>query len=194
MALHSPAVAPLASAFVNLCAIVLMAVVLAPGTPIVADVAERERYISEHLLAWRIGWAAWMGAAATLVWYYAWWRARVNGPRRAITIASIGIAADWAAQIALIAAGAGGYASIAPAAFFFSGVIANGLYTFAGIQLTLATPLGPGARAYAALMWAGGALVSLGGLLGDAPLTAIATALLFGLFIPWCVWSWRRLR
>ena len=84
--------APLACAFVNLCAVILMAVVLAPGTPIVADVAERERYISEHLLAWRLSWATWMVASATLLWFYGWWRARVNGPQRAITIASIGIA------------------------------------------------------------------------------------------------------
>ena len=117
----------------------------------------------------------------------------MNGPQRAITIASIGIAFDWAAEISLIVAGADGYASIAPLAFFFTGAIANGLYTYAGIQLTLATLLGPGARAYAALMWAGGALVSFGGLFNFALLTAIATAWLFALFIPWCVWLWRRL-
>ena len=185
--------APLACAFVNLCAVILMAVVLAPGTPIVADVAERERYIGEHLLAWRLSWATWMAASATLLWYYTWWRARVNGPPRVLTIASIGIAADWAAEIALIVVGADGYASIAPLAFFFTGAIANGLYTYAGIQLTFATPLGPGARAYAALMWAGGALVSFAGLVNFPLLTAIGTALLFALFIPWCVWSWRRL-
>ena len=186
--------APLACALANLAAVIGMAVVLAPGTAIGGDVAERERYIAEHLIAWRLGWATWMVAAATLLWYYAWWRARVNGPPRAITIASIGIAADWAAEIALIVTGADGYASIAPLAFFFTGAIANGLYTYAGIQLTLATPLGPGPRAYAGLMWAGGALVSFGALVNFPLLTAIATALLFGLFVPWCVWSWHRLR
>jgi hypothetical protein len=185
-------VAPVACALANLVAVIVMAIVLAPGTPIVADLPVRELYIGDHLLAWRLGWATWMIAAATLLWYYAWWRARVKGPQRAITIASIGIAFDWAAEIALIVAGADGYAAIAPLAFFFTGAIANGLYTYAGIQLTFATPLGPGARAYAGLMWAGGALVSFAGLVSFPLLTAIGTALLFALFIPWCVWSWRR--
>jgi hypothetical protein len=187
-------VAPLACAVANFVAVVVMAVILAPGTPIVSDVAERERYIAEHLLAWRLGWATWMVAAATLLWYYAWWRARVNGPQRAITIASIGIAADWASEITLVLSGADGYARVAPLAFLFTGAIANGLYTYAGIQLTFATPLGPAARAYTGLMWAGGALVSFGALVNFPLLTAIGTTLLFALFIPWCVWSWRRLR
>jgi hypothetical protein len=187
-------VAPLACAIANLIAVIVMAVVLAPGTPIVPDVAERERYISGHLVAWRLGWATWMVAAATLVWFYAWWRARVNGPHRAVTIVAAGIAVDWSAELTLILAGADGYAGVAPLAFFFTGAIANTLYTYAGLRLTFATPLGPGARAYAGLMWAGGALLSFGALFDFALLTAIATALLFGLFIPWCVWLWRRLR
>ncbi len=186
--------APLACAALNLVAVIVMALVLAPGTPIVPDIAERERYIREHLLAWRVGWATWMIAAATLLWFYAWWRARVNGPQRAVTIAAAGIAADWSAELALIVAGADGYAGIAPLAFFFTGAIANGLYTAAGIQLTFATPLGPGARAYASLMWSAGALLSFGALFNFALLTAIATGELFLLFIPWCVWLWRRLR
>jgi len=101
-------VAPLGCAVANLLAVIVMAFVLAPGTPIVADLPVRELYIGEHLLAWRVGWATWMIAAATLLWYYTWWRARVNGSQRAITIASIGIAFDWAAEIALIVAGADG--------------------------------------------------------------------------------------
>lgn len=185
--------APLACAICNLVAVLVLALVLAPGTPVVPDVAERQRYVSEHLLAWRLGWASWMLAAATLVWFYVWWRARVNAPRLAVTFALIGIAADWSAELSLIVAGADGYASIAPLAFLFTGAIANGMYTAAGIQLTLATPLGPGARAYAALMWAGGALLSFGALFNFALLTAIASAWLFALFLPWCVWLWRRL-
>jgi len=187
-------VAPLVCAFANLVAVIAMALILAPATPLVADLPVRELYIRENLLAWRLGWASWMIAAATLLWYYAWWRARVTGPGRAITIASVGIAFDWAAELALIVAGADGYASIAPLAFFFTGAIANGFYTYAGLQLTFATPLGPAARAYTGLMWAGGALVSFAGLVNFPLLTAIGTALLFALFIPWCIWSWRRLR
>ena len=62
IAIESAGVAPLACAVANFVAVVVMAVILAPGTPIVSDVAERERYIGEHLLAWRLGWATWMVA------------------------------------------------------------------------------------------------------------------------------------
>ena len=180
--------APIACAIANLAAVVVLALVLAPGTTLVPSVDERVRYIGEHIVAWRIGWMVWMVAAATLVWFYVWWRARVNGPHIALLFAVAGIVADWTAELALIIAGADGHAAVAPAAFFLTGAVANGLYTVAGIVLTLATRLGPIARAYAVLMWAAGAFLSIGAAI-DAPLiTALATAWLFALFIPWCVW------
>jgi hypothetical protein len=135
-----------------------------------------------------------MLAAASLLWMYVWWRARVRGPDAAITIAAIGIAADWSSEIALIASGADGYRAIAPLAFLLTGAVANGLYTAAGIMLTLATPLGPLARAYASLMWAAGVTLSFAALVSFPLMVAIATGWLFAMFIPWCVWLWRRLR
>jgi hypothetical protein len=187
-------VAPFACAIANLAAVTALALVLAPGTTLVPSVDERARYIADHLAAWRIGWMVWMVAALTLVWFYLWWRARVNGPHVAVLIALVGIIADWIAEVALIIAGADGHAAVAPAAFFLTGAVANGLYTVAGIVLTLATRLGPIARAYAVLMWAAGAFLSIGAAL-DAPfITALATMGLFALFIPWCVWLGRRLR
>jgi hypothetical protein len=186
-------VAPLACAVANLAAVVLLALVLAPGTTLVPGVDERARYIADHIVAWRISWMVWMVAAVTLVWFYVWWRARVNGPHVALLVAVAGIAADWTAELSLIVAGAEGHAAVAPAAFFLTGAVANGLYTVAGIVLTLATPLGPLARAYAVLMWAAGAFLSIGAA-ADVPfITALATAALFALFIPWCVWLGRRL-
>jgi hypothetical protein len=187
-------VAPLACAAANFIAALVLVLVLAPGTPLVADVAERERYIRENLVAWRVGWAIWMGAAATLLWCYVWWRARVNGPRSAIVVGVLGITADWTAEAMLILGGADGYAGVAPVAFFLTGAIANGLYTVAGIQLTVATPLGQRARTYAAFMWSAGLMLSLGAAIAQPLITAIASALLFGLFCPWCVWLWLRLR
>lgn len=185
--------APLVCAAANLVAAIALALILAPATPLVADVAERERYVHEHLWAWRIGWATWMLAAATLVWCYVWWRARVDGPRSAVRIAALGIAADWTAEATLIIAGDTGYASVAPFAFFLTGAVANGLYTVAGIQLTLATALGARPRACAALMWSAGLLLSASAALGLSLVTAVATAELFALFVPWCVWLSRRL-
>ncbi len=185
--------APLACATANLVAALVLALVLAPATPLVADVAERERYVRENLVAWRAGWAIWMLAAVTLLWFYTWWRGRVNGPRSAVVIASAGIAVDLSSEAMLIIAGADGYAGIAPLAFFLTGAIANGLYTIAGIQLTLATTLRPRERAYAAFMWSAGLMLSLGAILAQPLITAIASTLLFALFCPWCVWLWRRL-
>jgi hypothetical protein len=187
-------VAPLACAVANLVAALALVIVLAPATPLVADVAERERYVRENLTLYRAGWATWMVAAVTLLWCYAWWRGRVNAPRGAVMIAAVGITADLTAEAMLIVAGAEGYTSVAPLAFFLTGAIANGLYTIAGIQLTLAMPLGPRERAYAAFMWSAGLMLSLGAIIGAPLVTAIASALLFTFFCPWCVWLWWRLR
>lgn len=184
--------APLACAAVNFLAALVLAFVLAPATPLVADVAERERYIRENLALWRAGWATWMIAAATLLWFYVWWRARVKGPRGAIAIAAAGIVADLVSESLLIVAGADAYATIAPIAFFLTGALANGLYTVAGIRLTLATPLGPRGRAYAAFMWSAGFMLSLGAILAVPIIVGIASALLFTFFCPWCVWLWWR--
>ncbi len=185
--------APLACAITNLIAALALALVLAPATPLVADLAERERYVREHLVAWRLGWASWMLAGATLLWFYAWWRARVGARRSVLAIALAGIAADWTAELMLIVGAPDRYADLAPIAFFLTGAVANGMYTLAGIQLTLATPLATGARAYAALMWSAGLMLSAGAILSIPLVTAIASAELFLLFIPWCVWLWRRL-
>jgi hypothetical protein len=186
--------APYACAIANLAAVVVLALVLAPGTTLVPSVDERVRYIGEHLVAWRVGWMVWMVAAVTLVWFYVWWRVRVNGPHVALFVVLAGIVADWTAELALIIAGADGHAAVAPAAFFLTGAVANGLYTVAGIMLTLATRLRPIARAYAVLMWAAGAFLSIGAAIDLPFITVLATAGLFGLFIPWCVWLGRRLR
>ena len=185
--------APLACALANLVAALALAFVIAPATPLVPDLAERERYIREHLLVWRLAWGTWMLAAATLLWFYVWWRRRVGGPTSALWIAGGGIVADWTSEAALIVAGADAYAAVAPLAFFTTGAIANGLYTIAGIQLTLATRLGTWSRAYAAFMWSAGLMLSLGALISQPLISAIATAELFVLFVPWCVWLWRRL-
>lgn len=186
--------APLACAIANLVAALALAFVLAPATPLVADVAERERYVREHLVAWRIGWATWMLAGASLIWMYAWWRRRVSAPHSALAIALAGIAADWTAELMLIVGAPDRFAELAPIAFFLTGAVANGLYTLAGIQLTLATPLGLGARVYAALMWSAGLSLSAGAILAIPLVTAIASAELFVLFVPWCLWLWRHFR
>lgn len=185
-------IAPIACGIANLVAALAMATVLAPGTPIIADVGERERYVAEHLVGWRVGWATWMLAAVSLLWAYAWWRTRVRAPRSALAIAAAGIVVDLLSETLLIVAGASGYDAVAPVAFFLTGAIANGLYTIAGIRLTAATRLSPRMRTYAAFMWSAGLMISVGAVLSIPLITAIATALLFALFCPWCAWlAWR---
>lgn len=186
--------APLACGLANFLAALVLALVIAPATPLAADIAERERYVREHLDAWRAAWAMWMVAAATLLWCYAWWRARVRASHVPLVVAGIGIAADWSAETLLIAGAPDAYAQVAPLAFFLTGAIANGLYTIAGIQLTLASPFTPAERAYAAFMWSAGLMLSAGAILGIPIVTAIATGELFLLFCPWCFWLWRRFR
>lgn len=183
----------LACATLNLAAALVLAFVLAPATPLVPDLADRERYVREHLLAWRAGWATWMLAGASLLWMYAWWRQKVGAPRSVLAVALAGIIADWTAEMLLIVGAPDRYADVAPLAFFLTGAVANGMYTLAGIQLTLATPMGRGARMYAAFMWSAGLMLSAGALFSIPLVTAIASAELFVLFVPWCVWLWRRL-
>jgi len=183
--------APLACGLANFLAALVLAFVIAPATPLVADLAERERYVREHQDAWRAAWLVWMVAAATLLWMYAWWRGRIGASRTPLVVAAIGIAADWSAELLLIF---GAYTDVAAPAFFLTGAVANGLYTIAGIQLTLASPFTPVERAYAAFMWSAGLMLSAGAILGIPIVTAIASGELFVLFCPWCVWLWRRLR
>lgn len=183
--------APLVCAVANAVAAIALATVLAPGTPLGGDVAERAAYVREHALAWRLGWATWMVAAATLLWFYAWWGRRVGAGAAPLAIAFAGIVPDWAAELSLIAA-PDRYAEIAPLAFVLTGGAANFAYTVAGIQLTRASPLGPLARAYSAFMWSAGLVLSLGALAQLHAVTAIGTALLFVTFVPWCVYvRWR---
>jgi len=182
--------APLVCAAVNFTAAFVMAFVLAPATPIVADPAERFAYVQSHLLAWRLGWAVWIAAALSLLWFYAWWRGRIGAPYVPVVIAAIGFVADATAEFTLI------YYLVTTATFAFdlTGVVANGLYTICGIWLTLAMRLNTRERIWTALMWAAGITLSVATLAGLYLLAAIATAVLFALFCPWCVYLAVKLR
>ncbi len=185
--------AALACALANGLAAVALATVLAPATPLVPDPAERLAYVREHLLVWRVGWGTWMVAALTLLWFTVWWRGRVGGPRAAVAVAAAGLVVDLCSEVLLVASAPDRYLDAAPLAYFMTGAIANGLYTVAGIMLTLATRLSTTERAWAALLWSAGLMLSLGALAGQPLVIAIATAALFVLFVPWCVYLRRKL-
>jgi len=181
--------APLVCGALNLAAAVAMAVVLAPGTPIVADPAQRAAYVSAHQVEWRAGWLIWVAAGLSLLWFYAWWRARVGAPHVVLLVASLGFVADITAELAFIV-----YLVTEPFTVALTGGVANGLYTVAGALLTLATPLPALARVWAWSMWGAGALLSLGSFAGAPMLVVSSTAVLFALFCPWCVYLAARLR
>ena len=182
--------APLVCAALNFAATLVMAVVLAPATPIVTDSTERFAYVQSHLLAWRLGWAVWIAAALSLLAFYAWWRGRVGASYVPVALAACGLVADVTSEATLIQYDV----MTASFAFVLTGVVANGLYTACGIWLTLAMRLNTTERVWTALMWGAGITLSLATLFGMYLLAAIATAVLFALFCPWCVYLAVKLR
>jgi hypothetical protein len=180
---------PIVCAAVNFAGALVMAFVLSPGTPLF-DATERSAYVRANQDAWRLGWAVWIGAALSLLWFYRWWRGRIGAPHVAVALAAGGLVADVTSELMLILYDT----ATAPFAFFLTGVIANGLYTMCGIWLTLAMRLNTVERMWTALMWGAGITLSVATLTGLYLLAAIATALLFALFCPWCVYLAVKLR
>jgi len=185
---------PILCAALNFAAAVALLLVLAPATPLVADPAQRLVYVGTHLVEWRLGWLTWVAAALSLLAFYWWWRARVDGSYVPLVLAALGLVADVTAELILIVGGAEAYLTASPFAFALTGGVANGLYTLGGIGLTLATPLSRFARGWAAVMWAAGIALSAGAVTNVAVVTAGATAVLFALFCPWCVYLAVKLR
>jgi hypothetical protein len=182
--------APIVCASVNLSAALVMKLVLTPATPLVADPATASAYVRSHLLAWRLGWSIWILAALSLLWFYVWWRERIGASSFPVVIAVIGFVADVTSEIMLILYSE----ATASFAFTLTGVVANGLYTICGIWLTVATRLTVPERIWTGLMWAAGITLSVGTLFGAYVIAAVATAVLFALFCPWCVYLAVKLR
>ena len=174
----------------NFAATMVMALVLAPATPIVTDAVERAAYVQTNLVAWRLGWTVWIAAALSLLWFYAWWRGRLGASYAPVVLAAGGLVTDVTSELMLILYDA----TTAPFAFVLTGVVANGLYTACGIWLTLAMRLSTTERVWAALMWGAGITLSVATLTGLYLLAAVATAVLFALFCPWCVYLAVKLR
>lgn len=175
-------------AALNFAAAFALLFVLAPATPLVADPVQRAVYVGTHLLEWRLGWTTWIAAALSLLWFYWWWRDRIDGTYIPLILGGLGLVADVTAELILIVAGVDSYIATSAFAFALTGGVANGLYTLCGIGLTLATPLSGLERAWAAVMWTAGIALSMGALLNVPIVTAGATAVLFALFCPWCVY------
>jgi hypothetical protein len=190
--------APAACAATNLAGLVAMAAALRFGTEVVPLPSDRIAYIAAHPTLWRAGWSIWIGSGVTLVTFYAWWGAFLEHPRWglvAVAIAAAGLSCDFAGESLLIAWLPRNYDTLARAATLLSGAAANGLYTLAGIVLTIATPSLRGfLRVLTWAVWlAGGALTALA--VAGLPIgIAISTTILFVMFCPWALLVGRALQ
>jgi hypothetical protein len=181
--------APVACAVTNLIGIVVMGAVLRFGTEIVPLPADRIAYITAHPVLWRAGWGVWVATGVTLVAFYAWWGGFLEHSRwglAAFVIAAVGLSCDFAGESILIAWVPRDYERLARAATLLSGASANGLYTLAGIVLTVATPSIRGLlRAMTWSIWLAGASLTELAIAGSPIGIAVSTAILFAMFCPW---------
>jgi len=190
--------APAVCAVLNLVAMVAMAAWLRFGTELIPLPVDRVSYITTHAAVWRAGWGIWMAAAVSLVAFYAWWAGHLRESAwtfAAVAIAAVGLACDLGGESLLVGWLPRDYDRVAPIATQLTGTAANGLYTLAGVILTLRTPfLG---RTLALLTWAvwlAGAAVTAGTLLRLPMAIAVSTTTLFALFCPWVLLLGRALR
>ncbi len=176
----------------NFLAMVALATVLAPGTPL-AEAATRASYVRDHLAVWRGGWLLWIVAAVSLLVFYRWWGRRIGAGPAALAIAFVGFAADLSAEALLIAV-VPDRPDLARASFLVTGGVANGCYTLAGVVLSLRTPQlrGPLA-AWTGAVWLAGAALSAFALVEEPLGVAISASALFALFLPWLLVVGRRL-
>ena len=167
-------------------------ILLRGGSEAVAHIDERVAYLSEHPDRWRAGWLLWMIAAISLTAFYAWWGSRVavRPALIAFAIAGLGLACDFSGESLLIAWIPHPGSSMYRAATLLSAAAGNGLYTVAGIILTISTPP---LRALASLVWISGIALTIA-TIGSAPAAiTISSAALMLTLIPFVILLGRKL-
>jgi len=190
---------PWACAAINALAAVAMLIVLRAGTEINPSMTGRAVYITEHAVLWCAGWAVWMIAALSVVGYYAWWGAWIPSKRRAIAaflIAVFGFACDLLAESLFIGWLPARIEVLARLGSLLSGGAANGLYTIAGITLTLGTRSVRGPlRVCAWIIWFSGITLTVCTIVGNVAGITISTVTLMSLLCPWvALFGWRLTR
>jgi hypothetical protein len=187
-----------ACAVLNGIAALALATLLRPGTEVAPDVAGRAAYILSHPGAWRAGWALWIAAALSLLGFYAWWGARLPRPvwgHIAFQVAAAGLACDLLAESLYIGWLPEGIEEVQRVGSLLTGGAANGLYTLAGIVLTLHTPglRGP-LLAWTWTVWTAGAALTATAVAGSVPGMTLSAGALMILFCPWAWMMGRSLR
>jgi hypothetical protein len=189
------ATVPVVCAVVNGLAALALATVLAPGVSL-APTPAHAAYVSEHLLAWRIGWGLWIAAALSLLAFFRWWAARIGWSavtRAAVLLAAAGVLADIAAESRLIAWSPGQPFDL-DGPLRLSGVVANGAYSVAGLVLTSATRgLARWLAAWSWTVWLLGLALAAAAAASSDDASRVLTAALFVIFLPWLVVIGRRL-
>ena len=199
-------------------AIAMLGTYLRHGTLMVSDAAERGLYVGEHRMAWAVGWSLWMLAAASLVGFYAWWGSRLAAQKIAIAaviLTALGMVFDFSGEGSAIlrmteqvpmANSASSSASVSgwnPGAFtriercftLCSAGAANGLYTVAGIMLTLVTPKLPRWIRWTMWgTWVAGTIMTVAAVFNHLGGMFASTAVLFSLLLIWIAWMGLRWR
>ncbi len=149
-----------------------------------------------HADRWRLGWLFWMLAALSLLGFYAWWgaRARADLAMIAFAFAAAGLVCDFAGESLLIAWLPETGTRLYRTAELLSAGAGNGLYTVAGIVLTIASTLPVLLRAWAWLIWAIGISMTLLTIAGSATGIVVSSLILMVLFVPWVVLMGVKLR
>lgn len=190
--------APEACAILNGLAAAATVVWLRPGTELVPDPAARAAYILASPIRWRGGWGLWIASGLSLLAFYAWWGSRLRARAwgiAAFLVAAAGLACDLSAESLFIGWLPDDLEALQSAASLLTGGVANGLYTVAGVILTLKTGnLRGGLLVWTWGVWGAGFALTAATLAGSAPFIALFTGTLMVLFCPWAAIMGRFLR
>jgi hypothetical protein len=197
--------APWISVAMHAAALAMMALFLRHASALVNDPAMRAHYVGDHRSLWTIGWALWMASAASYVGFCAWWGSRLGGGTTvavaAVVIAALGMVCDFAGEGSLILLlvehlpksaadwDAAALINTERAFTLISAGAANGLYTLAGILLTLLTPdLPRWVRAAMWITWIAGIGMTVAAVANHTAGMVVSTAALFPPFLVWVAW------
>jgi hypothetical protein len=192
-------------------AVVVTVALLQPGLLSEPDPAERMAYVARKTVAWSLGWATWMIAAASLIGLYAWWGSRLRPNDKlqiavatvAVVIAAVGVVFDFTAEGLFVlnlpetaaAADLDAFTRLERTFTILSPGAANGLYTLGGLMLMLVTfGLPAWVRTTMWITWLAGVAMTIAALFNHVGGMMISTVILFPLLIVWMTWmgvNWR---
>jgi hypothetical protein len=161
------------------------------GSEAEPDPVARGAFIAANANTWRVAWFIWMGAAISTGAFFCWWAARSMKPllaRAALVIGFCAIVVDFFADALFIGWIPEHHARLASFTAFVSQVVANGLYSIAGVILMVASaPMQPWFRAWGWTVWIAGFALALAGAMQWDAAIVVTAGLLLATFTPW-VW------